>query len=299
MSAAVPALPAPASITHLHLLAAINTRLAAMPRGKGPVRLCDIGCGNGVLLSYLASTLPALNPDRQFEFHGLDVDDSGVQAAGFFAQTVERLGAAHPETDWPRRLHLIASSDPWPFADGSLDILVSNQVLEHVADHRQFFAETRRVLTESGVSLNLFPLIHYLWEGHLHMPLVHRVRQHRLLRSWIKLCTYLGFGAFASHQRAYGMTLDHYAEEHADYMTFMTNYLSKRELLALCKAARLRADFSYTPQYYWAKLRRMRRGRNRYLYREPKPFLDGFFFFFFKRISSITLCIEKRNIYSR
>lgn len=296
---AAAALPAPASVTHLHLLAALNSKIKALPARAGPIRLCDMGCGEGGLLAYLASCLPALNPDRAFEFHGVDVADSGVQAAGFFARTIAGLDAAHPGIDWPARLHLIASRDPWPFADGGLDILVSNQVLEHVVDHRHFLAETRRVLADGGISLHLFPLIHYFWEGHIHMPLVHRVRQHHLIRRYIKLCSRLGMGSYRAHKKAYGMSLDDYAEEHADYMTFMTNYLSKRELLALCKAAGLRADFSYTPQFYWARLRMLRRGRPRYLYGEPRPIRDSFLFFFLKRISSITLFLEKKHIYAR
>jgi SAM-dependent methyltransferase len=298
-SAAAAALPAPASVTHLHLLAALNSKLKALPGGSGPIRLCDMGCGDGALLAYLATCLPVLNPERSFEFYGVDVADSGVQAAGFFARTIARLDAAHPRIDWPGRLHLIASGDPWPFADGGIDIVISNQVLEHVVDHRHFLAETWRVLADGGLSLHLFPLIHYFWEGHIHMPLVHWVRQHHLIRRYIKLCSRLGMGSYRSHKRGYGMSLDQYAEEHADYMTFMTNYLSKRELLALCKAARLRADFSYTPQFYWARLRMMRRGRPRYAYRAPRPIWDGFLFFFLKRVSSITLFLEKRQVYAR
>jgi SAM-dependent methyltransferase len=294
-----PTLPAPVSVTQLHLLAALNTRLKALDPAVKSVRLCDIGCGEGGFLAYLATCLPALNPGLEFEFHGMEVADSGVQAAGFFARALEKLSAAHPEVDWRSRLHLLTSRDPWPFADGSIQVVLSNQVLEHVADHRHFLAETHRVLADGGLSLHLFPLKHYIWEGHLHMPLVHRIRQHRLIRRYIKLCSRLGMGSYRAHRRAYGMTLDHYAEEHADYMAFLTNYLSKRELLDLCKAARLRADFSYTPQFYWARLRAMRRGRPRYLYREPRSIRDGFLFFFLKRVSSITLLLEKRNIYAR
>ncbi|MEA3015138.1 MAG: hypothetical protein QOD42_3683 [Sphingomonadales bacterium] len=294
-----PTLPPPVKVTELHLLAVINTRLKRLGPAVKTVQLCDMGCGEGGLLAYLASCLPALNPGLEFEFHGMEVADSGVQAAGFFARALEKLSAAHPEVDWENRLHLVTSRDPWPFADGSLHVLLSNQVLEHVADHRHFLAETYRVLADGGLSPHVFPLKHYFWETHLHMPLVHWIRQHHLIRRYIELCSRLGMGTFRAHRRAYSMTLDHYAEEHADYMSFLTNYLSKRELLDLCKAARLRADFSYTPHVYWARLRMIWRGRPLYFYREPRPIWDGILFFFLKRVSSITLFLEKRNIYAR
>lgn len=292
-------LPPPASVTHLHLLAAVNSRLRMLDPGTRRVRLCDMGCGDGVFLAYLATCLPALNPELEFEFYGVDVADSGVQAGGFFARTVATLAAAHPEIDWQSRLHLITSEDSWPFADGFLNVVISNQVLEHVRDHRLFLAETHRTLAEGGVSLHLFPLKHYFWEGHIHMPLVHRIRQHHMLRRYIRLCSRLGIGSYREHREKYGMSLDHYAEEHADYMTFMTNYLKARQLLDLCKRARLRADFSYTPQFYGARLRMLWGGRPRYEYRRPRPILDSFCFFFLKRISSITLLLEKRQIYAR
>ncbi len=294
-----PALPAAKSITHLHLLAVVNSRIQTLKTGTKSVRLCDIGCGDGEMLSYLASCLPRLNPELEFEFFGIDVADSGVQAEGFFARTLATLSAAHPQIEWQKRLHLVTSHSRWPFEDGALNIIVSNQVLEHVVDHRHFFEESHRTLATGGIGAHLFPLKHYVWEGHVHMPFLHRIRQHHVKRAYIKLMTRLGTGSFQAHQREYGMTLDYYAEEHADYMTFMTKYLTAKQLLDLCKAARLRSDFSYTRNFYGAKLRAMRRGAPRYLYPAPRPFWDTFLFFFLKRVSSITLFVEKRQIYAR
>lgn len=292
-------LPPPASVTHLHLLAAVNTRLKALDPGIAQVRLCDIGSGDGVFLAYLASWLPALHPHLTFEFHGVDVADAGVQAEGFFEKTIARLHSVHPGIDWESRLHLLGSNDPWPFPDDYLHVATSNQVLEHVRNHAHFFTELHRTLATGGFSLHLFPLKHYLWEGHIHMPLVHRIRQHHLKRRYIALCSRLGIGSYRAHKEAYGMTLAQYAEEHADYMSFMTNYLTASQLLDVCKAARLRADFSFTPQFYGARLRMMWRGRPRFSYANPRPIWDSLLFFLLKRVSSITLLVEKRQTYSR
>lgn len=291
-------LPAALSITHLHLLAAINTELQKKDFGE-TIRVCDIGCGDGQFLSYMAECLPRLNPGQRFEFFGMDVADSGVQAEGFFASTVARLRTAHPSVDWTDRLRLMSASDPWPYPDGYFQIVTSNQVLEHVADHDAFMGQLYRTLSPGGLSMNLFPLKHYIWEGHIFMPLVHRIRQHDRIRAYIKWCSQVGLGSYKAHRDRYGMTLDHYSEEHADYQFFLTNYKSDVEMLSFCKANRLRADFSYTKNFYFEKLRMMRRKPARYLYGQPKPFRDGMMFPFFKRLSSVTLRIEKQNIYSR
>jgi len=81
---AAQSLPKASNITHQHLLAVLNTQLLGRQPESGPVTICDIGCGDGRFLAYLAQCLPVLRPDLQFEFLGLDVDDSGVQAEGFF-----------------------------------------------------------------------------------------------------------------------------------------------------------------------------------------------------------------------
>lgn len=291
-------LPPAQNITHQHILACLNTKVADIAQSK-KICILDVGCGNGELIAYLSDCLPLLNPGLEFEFHGLDVTDSNVQADGFFEVTVRMLIERQPDVDWRSRLSLITSTSPWPYDDGYFDIVMSNQVLEHVADHSRFFAETRRCLRDSGASFHLFPLIHYIQEGHIHIPLVHWIKRHGLLQSYIRMMSRLGFGSFSEHREKYGMTLRHYAEEHADYMTFMTNYLTAGELLSHCKRAGLRADFSFTTDFYRAKLRSILRRPVLYTYRTPRPWRDMVDFFFLKRVSSITLFIEKKQIYAR
>lgn len=291
-------IPVAKNITHQHILACVNTKVATLPYSK-KVRVLDVGCGDGQLIAFLSDCLPLLNPELEFEFYGLDVTDSSVQASGFFESTIQMLLERHPDIAWRSRLSLITSSSPWPYDEGYFDIVMSNQVLEHVADHSQFFTETRRCLRDGGASIHLFPLIHYIQEGHIHIPLVHWIKRHGLLQSYIRMMSRLGFGSFKEHREKYGMTLKHYAEEHADYMTFMTNYLTAGEVLSLCKRAGLRADFSFTTDFYRAKLHSILRRPVCYTYRTPRPWRDMFDFFFLKRVSSITLFIEKKQIYAR
>lgn len=54
---------------------------------------------------------------------------------------------ANPTID---EFRLIDAAGAWPVADGSVDLVVSNFVLEHVTDPDRFFGEVRRVLRPGG-----------------------------------------------------------------------------------------------------------------------------------------------------
>ena len=64
-----------------------------------------------------------------------------------------------------------------PFQDETFDVVVSNQVLEHVADLDAALREIRRVLKPDGVTLNLFPHREVWREGHCGIPFLHRFRK--------------------------------------------------------------------------------------------------------------------------
>jgi SAM-dependent methyltransferase len=292
--------PAPQNITHAHILACVNTMLIERQDEHSLVRICDIGCGDGRLLSYLAACLPILKPTLTFHFCGLDVADSGVQSNGFFSGTLETLYNDHPEVDWKNNLHLITASSLWPFEDDSIDIVVSNQVLEHVNNHSHFFLELKRTLKQEGQSIHLFPLIHYFWEGHLLMPLVHRIKERRSIARFIKFMSRLGIGTYKQHRKKNDETIESFSERHADYMLFLTNYLTDMQLLQILKLTGLRATFRFTEEFYLAKLRQIIGKLYKTDYVHESLLLSGpLFFQFFKRISSITLHIEKKNIYLR
>lgn len=295
---AAEAIPPAVSITHQHLLACMNTLVDARDLGR-PLRVLDVGCGNGELIAYISAAFPLLQPGCELEIFGLDVADSGVQAAGFFARTVAMLRDRFPDVDWEKRLSLVTSRERWSYPDDHFDFIVSNQVLEHVADHDLLFEQIRRTLSPGSFSVHLFPLIHYVQEGHIHIPLAHRINGHGPLRSYIRFMSRLGFGSYREHKRQFGMTLDQYAEEHADYLTFMTNYLTGKQLLKAAKHSGLRADFRFTAGFYQAKVRTMLRRPPLYRYDAPHPWRDAFAFSILKRVSSITLVLEKKQSYAR
>jgi SAM-dependent methyltransferase len=73
-----------------------------------------------------------------------------------------------------------------PFPDNAFDFVCSSQVLEHVANLGATLAELARVTKPTGVHLHVFPTKECIMEGHLGVPLIHRLpERHR--RKWARL----------------------------------------------------------------------------------------------------------------
>ncbi len=60
-----------------------------------------------------------------------------------------------------------------PFPDSSFDLVVNNQVMEHVADLDRTLAEIHRVLRPGGTLLSIFPSRDVWREGHIGIPFSH------------------------------------------------------------------------------------------------------------------------------
>lgn len=287
----------PESITHLHLLSVIVTEIAKKNLTVGRVRILDSGCGNGHFTSFIHLNLAVLFPNVVFEIHGYDVADHGVQAKDYFSETLSWCKQNSPDVQWGDRLKLITHDQSWPFESSFFDFVISNQVLEHVWDHQHFFEEHSRVLKGGGCGVHLFPLKHYIYEGHLLIPFVHRISDWHFLKTYIKFMSKIGLGKYQKGQ----VSLDEFSEKHADYMTFYTNYLSYSVLMTIVKQAQLRPSLKYTADFYWHKLRQVFRQKEQIDLGAHKQ--AGVFYSLanhsFKYVSSITLFIEKENTYSR
>jgi SAM-dependent methyltransferase len=122
-------------------------------------------------------------------------------------------------------LRLIDQPYHLPFGDCDFDLVVSNQVLEHVKDHDVAFKEIRRVLKPGAASLHLFPPRWTPIEPHLHVPLATVVQDHWWLAMWARM------GIRNRYQR--GMPWRDVAALNVEYLRGRTNYLSRSELLTV------------------------------------------------------------------
>lgn len=284
----------------MHLASCINTLLSHDEKlsSQKCIRILDAGCGNGRLISYLTSALTYLQPGKDFIIHGFDVVDHGVQRDGFINQSIGMLKISHPHIDWEGRIHALSADEPWSFDVEDFDIIISNQVLEHVVDKEVFFGNIHDTLADGGYSVHLAPLKHCIQEGHIFIPFAHRFRSFAALCGYITLMSRLGFGKFWREGKPGGVALNDWSERHADYIYFWTNYSTESETLDFCRKSRLRADFRFSMEFYTSKIRNIFKLKPKFVYNyRDRGFLDLVSVKILRYISSVTLVCKRENRY--
>ncbi|MDQ6948539.1 MAG: class I SAM-dependent methyltransferase [Actinomycetota bacterium] len=285
------------SVTHAHLVLAAAREVQRRPRTES-VRLLDVGCGDGRLLLAMVRHLPGLI-GRPIAPSGFDVSDSAVQQRGFFKQTEDRLQAAAPEIAWAGRLALRTVSEPWPAADGEVDLAITNQVLEHIENLPRFLSELARVLAPGGIALNLFPTVKSIVEGHIGVPWSHRIRSDDVRRAYLEHFAKAGLARLGPLRMDAELDPREWARSRSDYLRSETWYRSWSEIADAAKAAHLHASYRWTPDFYLLKLAYVLRQPTlvRYSSRRRSALVDALLFSVFQRLASVSICFEKSSSY--
>jgi SAM-dependent methyltransferase len=283
------------SITHVHILVALMGELGAVRAGQ-VVRVLDVGCGNGALLAYLLRNLRLIHPHIEWQLYGLDVADHGVQAAGFLDGARRSLETQYPDISWGPRLSLLGVGERWPYPDGRFDFVLSNQVLEHVSDLPDLFAQQARVLVLGGIGIHLAPVREIIWDGHLNLPVVHWIDDWWQRVRWIRRLSQLGLGKFREHRARFGSTLDDYCSRHSDYIQFWTSYSRTADVLRAAAGVGLRASYLYSPYLVIQNLRRLVGLMPTAHYRRGGT-MQRLAYTLVKRMTSVTLVLEKTQSY--
>jgi SAM-dependent methyltransferase len=278
-------------VSQLHLglvLASELSRTNSLPE----FRILDMGCGDGSMLAYLAQSLPIRFPGRCFDLRGFEVGDIGWRGETFLEETLGYLHSAAPHYPWTGRLSVFSFLDEWPYEAHSFDVIISNQVLEHVQDHAFVFRQIRRCLKPGGVSLHLFPVGEVVYEGHAHMPIVHWIRNPDLRSKVMAAFARLGFKRKYYDEMAFRgwKNVEEFSRIYSEVIGTMTNYKSEREIRKLARQAGLVADFSFSGNFFTTKLQCIKRRQPQH-YRNS-AWLDAVGLPLFKRIASITLSLR-------
>jgi len=253
-----------------------------------------MGCGDAHLIGHLARTLPAKHPDRIFEFYGFEVGDVGWHGDDYLARTVAFLNEQAPGYPWHERIAVLSASGRWPYPDAGLQIIVSNQVLEHVQEHAFVFQEIRRCLAPAGVSFHLFPLREQIFEFHAHMPIVHWAADAGTRRSLMLLFAKLGFRRrYELSKEFHGWkNLEEFAAGYSDILGRMTNHKSARQITDLAEAAGFKTGFYYTKDFFWSKLLSLMQQAPKEYGAPVSTWVDDAAFPLLKRIASVTLTLR-------
>jgi SAM-dependent methyltransferase len=169
----------------------------------GTTKILDLGCGAGKLVQAAR--------ERGYDAYGCGLG----------------LRDAHNDADADliaRGILRDIDRDPYhlPFDDGTFDVVISDQVFEHVMDYPTTLRETQRVMKPGGAFLHVFPPRYMPIEPHARVPLGTVLRQRWWLRTWAMI------GIRNEFQTT--MTAREACEANHLYLTSHTNYLTKRQL---------------------------------------------------------------------
>jgi SAM-dependent methyltransferase len=114
--------------------------------------------------------------------------------------------------------------DPYriPFDDHAIDLIFSNQVLEHVMDYDLALAEMHRVLKPDGVAVHIFPGRWKTRESHVFVPFASVIKSF----AWLYLWALMG----VRNEYQAGMSAGETARRNRLYLTEQANYLTKRQI---------------------------------------------------------------------
>lgn len=104
-----------------------------------------------------------------------------------------------------------------PFDDNTFDLVISDQVLEHVMDQVSILRELYRVMRPGGCAIHVIPARYRPLEGHIFVPLG-GVLAHRW---WYKLWALLGI----RNEYQKGLSADEVADRNSFYFVEALNYV--------------------------------------------------------------------------
>jgi 2-polyprenyl-3-methyl-5-hydroxy-6-metoxy-1,4-benzoquinol methylase len=120
--------PADLQLRRSFLLKSVERLSAGARSGERPLRVLDVGCGDGRLSAELAHA--------GAEVLGIDVAE----------EPLRRARALHADLD----VRVVPLDGEWPLPDASFDVVWAGETIEHLADTAGWLSEVRRVLRSGG-----------------------------------------------------------------------------------------------------------------------------------------------------
>ena len=193
------------------------------------IRRLDYGCGAGRILHELRNQgINAFGCDIFYE--GGDYSKF-VDPALFLDGTIRKI-----------------TNNTIPFESEFFDIVINNQVMEHVENLNTVLAEIERVLKPGGIVLNLFPDKGVWREGHCGIPFLHWFPKNSYSRIYYAAsCRALGLG----YQKN-GKNIMRWSQDFCEWLDKWTHYRTRREIDATYE------KYFYDIQHiedYWLRLR--------------------------------------------
>lgn len=170
----------------------------------------DYGCGGGTVVRMLRAA--------GYDAYGVDIRWPGADYGDVEADELGRAGV----------LRYYEEGGRLPFEDDTFALVVSDQVFEHVVPLDASVREIERVVKPDGVMYHHFPTRAVWREGHIGIPLAHRLPRGRLRLFYTAALRRLGLGLYKDERPA-----REWAAEKLDWIDRWTVYRPAREIHAV------------------------------------------------------------------
>lgn len=250
------------SLAHEHIFTVIRTLIAEgrLTIPAGGLRVLDVGCGDGRLMAALLDLAERHLPGVVLDVHGFDIGEHGFSDEQQMREALQFLATSHPAIRWTPRVRIISQDEAWGYPPNHFDLVVSNQVIEHVFDLPHFLRNLRAVLRTDGVSIHFFPLRHCVLEAHCKVPFAHWIRDHEYRVAWLAIMSRIGIGRYLYDRRVLGHATPHaHAEQTSHFIGRWTRYRSFAELATEAGRLDLSISYNFTKDFVFAKLRSLLR----------------------------------------
>jgi SAM-dependent methyltransferase len=213
--------------------------------------ILDFGCGSGRYVQELR--------------------DHGYQA---FGCDINMKSEENVDTDSMVKNEIVRSIDLknyiLPFKDNTFDLVISDQVFEHVKNYSETISEISRVLKPDGFCLHVFPSRYIPLEPHVFVPFSSVVQSYWWVHLWVLL------GIRNEWQDSH--SLKERSTTFYSYLKDNTNYLSKKELEE--KFSSYFKDVIFCEKTF---LKFSRRGKYLFVVTKIFPFLSSLYSTFYSR----------------
>jgi SAM-dependent methyltransferase len=196
--------------------------------GRETLRIIDIGCGRGDTVAWLRA--------EGCDAYGIDISPEYI-ARG--REYLTRTG------DDAARLQVMNADFTYPFPDNMFDVVLSDQVIEHVADFDLFAMEVARISAPGAAGLHIWDAKWRPVESHLSSPFVHWLPKGRLRRAAVT--TSLRFGLAAPYFTDFSLQdrveiFDRFSQDETFYRSLRSSIATMQRHGLKCDAQRASQD---------------------------------------------------------